>query len=209
MTRIKRVNEMISGGWYTCIVESDTKDIDRFWAVAVCTENDNEYNALAQLSYDTSDEMSFEFKGDWASGREEIECYGKTLDYKKFRRMFNDDLKGSKRLHRYTMKNPVGDMYEHHIYGDRDMGDVIELSNRPVLDGITRPYVQAEWESVCDREIRAFESKFGTELYRLGRGGRHLCVKNTRENRVRFLEMYDELGRVLDRVLDTYNRGAI
>ena len=205
MIHIKRIDEVAGGKQYTCIVESDTKDIDRLWAVAVCTENDNEYSALAQLSYGTRGEMSFEFTGEWASGREEIECYGKTLDYKRFRRMFNDDIKGSKRLHRYTMKNPVGDMYEHHIYGDRNMGDVIELSDRPVLDGITRPYVHSEWERACEKEIRAFERKFGTELYRLGRSGRHLCVENTRENRVRFLEMLEEIDRALDRMLEAYN----
>lgn len=205
MVHIRRIDEMAGGKRYTCIVESDTKDIDRLWAVAVCTENDNEYNALTQLSYGTRGEMSFEFKGEWASGREDIECYGKTLDYKKFRRMFNDDLKGSKRLHRYTMKNPVGDMYEHHIYGDRNMGDVIELSDRPVLDGITRPYVQREWESICNAVFKAFEKKYDTRLYMLGRGGRHLCVDNTLENRIHFLAMLNDIAVAIDKILEVYN----
>lgn len=87
-------------------------------------------------------------------------------------------------------------------YSEELRENVLELTDRRVMWDITDNML---YEASVRHEINEFEKKYGTPLFCCGRSGRHICVKDTQENRNRYGEMRDYVKSRIDSLVKENN----
>ena len=88
--------------------------------------------------------------------------------------------------------NLADDIKENHFYKHEYNEPCIQLSDNHTLWEINADISEEEYDCFVLEAISAFKEQTHTDLYCLGRRGRHICVANTYENAIRF----DELCKV-------------
>lgn len=81
-------------------------------------------------------------------------------------------------------------------YSEDFREEMLELSDNrldwDIAHALTKDvdeYFDVHVQHVCDHFCDLFEEHYPTLVYRLGRSGRHVCVKNTAANRRRYQHM--------------------
>lgn len=80
-------------------------------------------------------------------------------------------------------------------YSEELRDDVIELSDRHILWEVNN-YDEHAYCMFVSGFITEFEKIYNEELYLCGRSGRHVCVKNTPDNRRRVYNMTRTVERM-------------
>lgn len=187
---IKRINEMSNYGKYaTYFVQGNNGSEDTRWEIVVGVKNQDEDDEINDMFYDysnTSDEFILDEIDYGNTG-----VFGDKLTFLEFKKMFMEQEDGKNTLHNYTMNSPVGDIYENNIYYDDKLRkDMLQLSDERLLWKIENDnFDETKWNLYCQDLVDSFEETYNTEIYLLGRSGRHVCVDNTVENKLRFYDM--------------------
>lgn len=87
---------------------------------------------------------------------------------------------------------------------DHDLQEaMLELSDERVMwriDTKGHPFDESRYRAILDVLVEQFEKTFKTEVFFEGRSGRHVCVKNTKENR----KNYDKMVRWTNSAIDYF-----
>ncbi len=81
----------------------------------------------------------------------------------------------------------------------------LQLSDEHTLFRIDSGIDDVSYNLLIEDAAEAFESKTGVKIFGLGRSGRHICVKNTPENILRYEELCDIQSELEQKVIDIAN----
>lgn len=91
-------------------------------------------------------------------------------------------------------------------YSDGYREDLIELSDKHIL-WYVKVSNDDDYMIMCLQLASEFEKIYGTELIYAGRCGRHVCVRNTPDNRRRLMNMQRTVCRMQNEVLKRFDDG--
>lgn len=91
-------------------------------------------------------------------------------------------------------------------YTNDDGTDYIELSDNSTVNQLDNPNKDMEdYNILVDVACKEFEEQTGTELYLLGRSGRHVCVELNYENAKNFESLASKASELEQGVIDSFN----
>lgn len=91
-------------------------------------------------------------------------------------------------------------------YTNDDGTDYIELSDNSTVNQLDNPNKDMEdYNILVDVACKEFEEQTGTELYLLGRSGRHVCVELNYENAKNFESLASKVSELEQGVIDSFN----
>ena len=208
MVHIMKIDEMIhNNNDKLYVVRSvDNWSDDRRWEVVVKINNDVEYDKLDDMFYDNSNGI-YEFHIEGEYGDEDLSVFGKPISFQYFKRAFNEQCHGKNTLHKYMEKTPVGQMYENNMYWSEELREeMIELSDEHLLWKVGNDFDEDKWNNYCIGLTKEFENMYETELFICGRSGRHVCVKNTLDNRIRFQKMVNTVDEMQKTLVNEFSK---
>lgn len=95
-------------------------------------------------------------------------------------------------------------------YSDSYREDLIELSDEHILWYVkfaNDSEYDCDYMNMCRELALEFEEIYGTSLIYTGRSGRHVCVKNTPDNRRNLMNMQRTVRRMQNEVLKRFDDG--
>lgn len=95
-------------------------------------------------------------------------------------------------------------------YSDGYRENLIELSDERILwyvKFLNDKEYDHDYMLMCRRLALEFEEIYGTDLIYDGRSGRHVCVKDTSENRRQLMNMQRTVRRMQNEVLKRFDDG--
>lgn len=136
------------------------------------------------------DEFLFQFIYEWYKAQDEFPSYDEVIN--------EYDDRVSKAVYNDACQR-LGASLEHVQYYDSENVEYIELMddltwykiNIPdeIIDGFGGEAIWAYYQTKVDWATDVFESKSGTNVYLLGRNGRHVCVRDTVDNVLRYVDL--------------------
>lgn len=105
----------------------------------------------------------------------------------------------------YQSRDKWLEAVEDHLYYSEEMGrEMLELSDERIMWRLDR-YEETAYNCLVEEMVSEMSKKYGTEIYLLGRSGRHVCVENTDKNRKRYNRMVKEVRDRQEYIIEEMN----